>query len=114
LLRIGPLEYLRRLGDQFDELAAEFHVRAFGVLVPGQVATQLAPLFLELVPSLSEEVFGDEPVKAIVVEPIQLAASASSVAKPGQSSQLQPSDNAPAATEGGASAFHSGSPLASS
>jgi hypothetical protein len=31
------LEYLS-LGDQFDELATELHVSAFGVLVPGQVA----------------------------------------------------------------------------
>ena len=49
MFRIGLLEYLRRLGDQFDELAAEFHVSPFGVLVSGQVAAQLAPLFLELV-----------------------------------------------------------------
>lgn len=67
MLRIGPLEYLWSLGNQFDELAAELHVSAFGALVPAQVAAQPAPLFLELVPSLSEEVFGDEPVKAIVV-----------------------------------------------
>jgi len=60
LLRIGPLEYLRSLGDQFGELAAEFHISAFGVLVSGQVAAQLAPLFLE-------QVFGDEPVRAIVI-----------------------------------------------
>jgi len=70
LFRIGPLEYLGSLGDQFDELATELHIGAFGVLVPGQVAAQLAPLFLELVPSLAEEVFGDEPVKAIIVEPV--------------------------------------------
>jgi hypothetical protein len=37
LLRIGPLEYLRSLRDQFDELAAEFPVSPFGVLVSGQV-----------------------------------------------------------------------------
>jgi hypothetical protein len=70
LLRIGSLEYLRSLGDQFDELAAELHASAFGVLVPGQVPAQQTPLFLELVPSLSEEVFRDEPAKAIVIEPV--------------------------------------------
>jgi hypothetical protein len=59
LLRIGPLEYLRSLGDQFDELATEFQVSAFGVLVPGEVATQLLPLFLESVEPLAEEVFRD-------------------------------------------------------
>ncbi len=42
MFRIGPLEDSRSLGDQFDELASEFRVSAFGVLVPGQVAAQLA------------------------------------------------------------------------
>ncbi len=69
--RISALEYLRSLGDEFDELAAELDVSTFGVLVLGQVAAQLVPLLLELVPSLSEEVFGDKPVKAIVVQPVQ-------------------------------------------
>jgi len=38
LLRIGSLKYLRSLRDQFDELAADLHVGAFSVLMPGQVA----------------------------------------------------------------------------
>ncbi|MDQ6885077.1 MAG: hypothetical protein M3077_12735 [Candidatus Dormibacteraeota bacterium] len=70
MFRIGPLEYLGSLGDQFDELAAELHVSAFGVLMAGQVAGQLAAILLQHVEPLPEEVFGDQPVKAIVVEAI--------------------------------------------
>src|SRR5205823_9062063 len=70
LLGISPLEYLRSLGDEFDELAADLHVGAFSVLMAGQVAGQLAALLLQHVEPLPEEVFGDEPMKAIVVEAI--------------------------------------------
>ena len=70
MLRIGPLEYLGSLRDQFDELAAEFHVGAFGVLVSGQVAAQLPALLFEQVEPLPEEVLGNELVKAIVVEAV--------------------------------------------
>ncbi len=70
MLGIGPFEYLRSLRDEFDELAAELHVGAFSVLMPGQFAGQLAALLLEHVEPLTEEVFGDQPVKAIVIEPI--------------------------------------------
>jgi hypothetical protein len=66
---VAPARLARIFGELarlFDELAAELQVRVFGVLVPGLVAAQLAPLFLELVLSMAEEAFQNEPVKAIV------------------------------------------------
>jgi len=43
-----------------------FHTGAFSVLMSRQVAAQLPALFLQHLEALPEEVFRDEPVKAIV------------------------------------------------